>query len=110
MTNSIRVAAYRVEQPPEIIDLENDLPALQKFVGGYLEPIVLGVGPDFKILLLCNEDGRRLKLPPNRRIGSTTIVGDFFVCRQQGAEFVSIKEADIAYLAALISAPVGPLC
>ncbi len=47
--------------PPEIVDVDNTLEALQKEVGGYIE--FFQIASDCTII--CNEEGKLLPLEPN---------------------------------------------
>lgn len=98
----MKVIAYRVEKEPEIIELNNELIALQMFVGGYIETIALE-HPDFKdvYLLVCNEEGKAKHLPVNRPIYNNDgeiidiICGDFFICREGDKDFIGIEDGDM---------------
>lgn len=41
--------------------IKNELKALQETVGGYIETLTLAEG----VVLICNEEGKLLKLEPN---------------------------------------------
>jgi hypothetical protein len=80
-------------------EIEDSLEAMQAIVGGYLETIRLGPG----LSLICNEDGKRLELPPNCALrtaggGFTEMLrGDFFISRYDSAGAnVSLTETDIS--------------
>lgn len=50
-------------KPAEIIDLDTALRSVQDHVGGYIQ--ILPIGED--AVLICNEDGKVIGLPMNRR-------------------------------------------
>jgi hypothetical protein len=52
---------------------------MQQAVGGYIEPILVG---SKGATMMCNEDGRSLRLAPNNRaslLAKTFIVGDVLI-------------------------------
>ncbi len=65
---SLRVLVCRVEQEPVAEEVAPGFESLQKIVGGYLEYICIEEGID----LWCNEEGRILNLPLNRRFAART--------------------------------------
>jgi len=58
----MRAVQIKVGQDMEVVDIPNELEALQKVVGGYLEQVSLTE----TMAMLINEDGLRLRLRPNR--------------------------------------------
>lgn len=95
----MNVLMYKVGQPPEVIEVENELHALQELVDGYLE--VLGIGEGF--ILVADEEGVLKNRPVNRVVRlsgfNTTIQGDFFICKAEGEEFTGITEQEAIYAA-----------
>lgn len=80
--------------------VENTLEAKQKLVGGRIEVVTLG---DIDIIL--NEDGKLLRLPPNRVLTDDKgnifdiLVGDIICCRHDGnGNFCSIHQEDISVI------------
>ena len=77
--------------------IKNTLKALQGYVGGYIQVVSLTQG----LVVICNEDGKNLKLPVNRAIIDghgrvyDVVVGNALVVRVDGEEFASISEEDI---------------
>lgn len=68
------------------------LEELQSFVGGFIEPIVIGGAGDSREVLIVNENGLNEELPPNAL--ATAFYGDLIVgnvvrCRLRypGTEF-----------------------
>jgi len=91
----IEVAHFVVGQEVNLTLVRNELKPLQDLVGGYLERIVLWDG----LIMLCNEDGRSLGLPVGFAIQmpnwvNVPIRGNFFICRERGGEFQSIRATD----------------
>ena len=87
----MKVIIKRVNQKPEIIEIENTLEDMQKAVGGYIEVVYVHSG----CVMLCNEEGRIQKLPYNFNLGNNNIVGDVIFTRQSGAEFTDLSEGDV---------------
>ena len=78
-------------------EVKNDLKSLQAEVGGYLESITLFDN----LVLICNEEGKLRKLPPNRQLGNDIIAGDFFLVGTKSCDFISLTPAQIAELTIL---------
>ena len=96
----MRVMSYRVGEDVEEIEIDNTLEALQEYVDGYIEVLPLG---DTEFLCICNEEGKNLRLAPNREIFhhgkiQDIIFGDFLVCKSCEDEFVGLTDDDIENL------------
>ena len=84
----IEVVKVSPQKPAEIVKIENTLEGLQKAVSieapyiGLIEIIQPDNEEDWQICLLCNEEGKILNLPPNRRIGNDIICGTFYITSQ----------------------------
>jgi hypothetical protein len=72
----IKVIKYPVGSDPLVVEIDDDLDAMQAQVGGMIQ-IVEVDGMD----LVCNEEGLVLNLPFNRVVGGHYIHGDFFLAR-----------------------------
>ena len=72
----------------EIVKISNTLEGLQQAVSieapyvGLIEIIQPDNEEDWQICLLCNEEGKILNLPPNRRVGNDIICGTFYITSQ----------------------------
>ncbi len=81
--NKITVLAVRQKEAPEMIELEDNLRAMQDFVGGNIET-VRPWGDD--VMIICDEEALLKGLPPNRIIlhpggdAFGVICGPFFLC------------------------------
>lgn len=86
---TVKVCVVRVGKDPAIEEMEDSLEAMQKTVGGYVEP---HFSHRLHGYIYCNEDGRSLKLPDNR----AGFVGDFFIANVNGkGELTSLTEEQI---------------
>ena len=97
----MKVMSYKVGQEPKIMEIENTLEALQKYVGGYVETFPIGHG----LYVICDEDAQLKGAPPNRIVDHITmntsygmILGDFAVVRVKNGDFESITDLDIKIL------------
>ena len=81
---TIHVLKVMAGEEPVAVTLTNELTALQDAVSiecqerGLIE--IVNLSED--VCLLCNEEGKLLGLPLNRRIGFDIIAGVFYVCGQ----------------------------
>ena len=74
-------------QPAEI---QGDLKEMQAIVGGRIEALCPWNDP---AVLICNDEGDLLKLPPNRVLEDhDVILGNFFICGVEGDGFVSLSD------------------
>ena len=81
--NRKTITALMVEpnQHPKVVQLQTDLDSLQKAVSigadyqGLIELLPLEKG----VSILCNEEGKLIGIPGNRRIGGDVIAGVFYV-------------------------------
>lgn len=80
-------------EAPCIQWINNDLTALQKIVGGYIETITihgLGEKGDKTAVVICNEEGKLRGLPYNCKIMGEPIVGNLLICGGDGEEFADL--------------------
>lgn len=89
----LTVVMVEPHKAPYVTEIRDELSALQKAVGGYIE--VVGNGDD--TLIICNEEGKLRGLEGNRRIhdGSSIIAGTFFVVGEDGENFRSLTESEV---------------
>ena len=88
----MKVLKYKVNTPPELIDIENGLEAMQSEVDGYIETVTF---PSVNAVLVCNEEGKVKNYPMNAVITNGdmilhTIHGDFFICSFEGNVFTDV--------------------
>ena len=81
--NKKTITALMVEpnEHPKVIHLHTDLDSLQKAVsiGARYQGLIELVNLDDHAVILCNEEGKLIGLPGNRRIGCDVIAGVFYV-------------------------------
>ena len=81
-------------QPPELVEMENTLAALQQAVGGYIETVTLSVDT----AIICNEEGRLRGLPYNCDFLDISFVGPILVVGIDGDEMCSLDDGDAALI------------
>lgn len=87
--------------------LQNELKELQKAVSieaeqtGLIEIIEIGDELGYQgeyVCLLCNEEGKLINLPPNRRVGNDIICGTFYITGQnEYGDLASLSKVAIEY-------------
>ncbi len=94
----IRILIIKPDTKPFVEDIDGSLESMQKVVGGYIQAVYPF---DDNVVLVCNEEGKILDLPPNRPLknneGEITdmICGDFFIAGEGEEDFVSISDEQI---------------
>lgn len=97
---NILVMVYEPGCPAKPVVIANDLTAMQRIVGGYLEVVKLPVP---NLIIVCNEEGLLLNLPENRM----GLRGSFFVTRDDNeGEFISLTDDDTLLIPQLLSETV----
>ena len=81
-------------QPPELVEMENTLAALQQAVGGYIETVTFCVDA----AIICNEEGRLRGLPYNCDFLGISFVGPILVVGIDGDEMCSLDNRDAALI------------
>ena len=76
----IRVLALLPTEYAKMVTIDNTLEAMQQFVGGLIECLPMD-DPEADIVLVCNDEGKLLQLPPNRWLwgGQDLLVGPAFI-------------------------------
>ena len=81
--NKKTITALMVEpnEHPKAVQLHTDLDSLQKAVsiGADYQGLIELINLDVNAMLLCNEEGKLIGLPGNRRVGRDVIAGVFYV-------------------------------
>ncbi len=71
----IRILYKEVGQAPKMMTIDNTLKVKQKLVGGLIEVVQY----DEDVVLVCNEEGKLLNMPPNLIFDYDYIAGNCFV-------------------------------
>ena len=79
-TSMIRVLKIEPGRPPEEVKMANTLEDLQEAVGGLIEVVTL----DSDVCLICNDEGKLIGLPGNRRLRDDIISGTFVIVGDDG--------------------------
>ena len=95
----MRVLVVEPEQRPEEREIDDSLTAMQKIVGGYIQPLHL----DDSVVLVCNEEGKLMDMPANRGLRDKDgqmydiVFGTFFLCGApaDSDHFTSLTTAQI---------------
>lgn len=75
-------------KPAYKTEIGTDLESLQKAVGGLIDIMRI----DNKVNIVFNDEGKLIGLEGNRRIGGHIIVGNFFVCGENGEDLCSLTD------------------
>ena len=89
----LRCILVKVFEQPKVIEIENNLSTLQKYVGGLIDIVELEDDVD----IIINDEGKLLSLSPNLVLYEfgDIIVGDFLVVGQKNGETISLSEEKI---------------
>lgn len=93
----IRVVMVELDKEARVVELENNLRAMQHAVLGPIELLSLF---DDGAVMLANEEGKLSDLPLNRGIYNNgelfdAIAGNFFICATDGENFTSLSDKQI---------------
>lgn len=76
------------EKSPRMITIKGDLESLQQAVGGLIEAVYPYDDP---VAFICNEEGKLMGLPLNRRLEDFDIIaGNFMICGLGEEDFDSL--------------------
>lgn len=97
----LKILLKKVGREPQIKFIDNTLKAKQKLVSGLIE--VLDFEDD--TLIVCNEEGKVLNLPPNTIFDMDYIAGDYFVVGNdfRNADFKSLTDEQIQKVTPIIN-------
>lgn len=77
------------EKVPRMADITGDLNSLKQVVGGYIEAVYPFDDP---VAIVCNEEGKLIGLPLNRKLENYDIIaGTFIVCGLGEDDFASLS-------------------
>lgn len=75
-------------ETPKVIEIENELSALQEAVEGYIQAVPITED----ICVICNEEGKLLGLPYNMHLGKDILVGTILIVGVSGEEFCDLSD------------------
>jgi hypothetical protein len=87
----LKVLILKTGEKPVLSEINNQLEAMQKVVGGLIECYDLNENTT----LVCNEEGKVNGLPVNRKIDNEVIAGDFFIAGFNGTKIISLTDEQI---------------
>ena len=90
MNEKMTVLCVKSGEKPKRIEIENDLDALQRAVGGYIEAVYPYEDP---VALIVNEEGKLNGLPLNRALRDEIVAGNFLIVGLGKSEFASLTPA-----------------
>lgn len=94
----MRIVVKKVGEMPRVKHIENDIEAFKEIVGGYIEIVQISNNPFnrlYKVICVCNEEGKLMGLPGNFFFGGDLIVGDVFFCAVNGEDFDSLNDDQV---------------
>lgn len=85
----MRVLIVEPEKAPRVEEIESGLKSLQTIVGGNIEAVY---PYEDLVALICNEEGKLLGLPLNRKLEDYDIIaGTFIICGLSEDDFDSLS-------------------
>lgn len=98
----IRVVLVHSWEPPRETVIPNQLKNMQEIVGGLIQAIYPFADP---AAVICNDEGKIIGLPLNRRIGDDIIAGSFIICGidDRNASFASLTSEQVKYYEEMFS-------
>ena len=93
MTREIDILVVEPGEAPRPARVEDTLETFQQIVGG---PIEAGCYLPQRVMLICNSEGKHMKLMPNRENPADSrdfIAGTFLLCGFEGEHFASLTPA-----------------
>lgn len=89
----LKVLVVEPNGKPYVAIIDNDLDALNQMVGGHIEVVYLSDTAE----IICNEEGKLLNLPANRRLGNDVLAGRFIIVGSDinSEHFTSLSQNDI---------------
>ena len=91
-TKKLKIVYKEVGKEPVVMEIDDTLEAKQKLVGGLIEVV-----PYEDVLIICNEEGKLLNMPPNLVFEYDYIAGNCFVIGDdyKNADFKSLTDEEI---------------
>ena len=104
----IKVLMVEPGKAPVVTTLKNDLQSLQEAVsiGADYVGLIEIIGIDDGVCILCNEEGKLINLPPNRRFYNDVLVGVFYILSEDGdGNLTSLSQDKIDYYSDYFAKP-----
>lgn len=108
MARKIDILVVEPGKPPRPDRVEDTLEVFQQIVGG---PIEAGCYLPQRVMLVCNSEGKHMKLMPNRENPTDSgdfIAGTFLLCSFEGEHFASLSPSQQKEFEAYFALPVEP--
>lgn len=99
----MRVVIVEPGKPAYESEIENNLAAMQKVVGGLIEPIYYLDDPD--VVMVGNEESKILGMQGNRRFGARIVAGTFFICGEGDEDFTDLTDEQCKKYIAMFANP-----
>ena len=85
----MKVVAKKPGQLAEIIKIENELQALQEYVGGWIETVTFATDA----CIICNDEGRLLDMPYNFTFCGVDFYGPILIVGVKNEDFTDCPAA-----------------
>ena len=108
MDQKINILIVEPGKEPRPATVEDTLEAFQQIVGG---PIEAGCYLPQRVMLICNGEGKNMKLMPNRENPTDSgdfIAGTFLLCSFEGEHFASLTADQQKEFEAYFALPYSP--
>ena len=90
----MKVVIVEPLKEPIVKDMELNLKSLQEICEGYIECISLSK----LTIAFCNEEGKLIGLPGNRKIGNDIIAGNFAICGVDNeGEYRDLSDSEVEH-------------
>lgn len=86
----LKVVYIEPGKPAYEAEIRHEMDALQRSVGGYVQQVNMEKG----VVILCNEEGKLLGMPGNRRIGDAILAGPLAVVGFTNRGYRSLTESE----------------
>lgn len=88
--SKIKGITMRVNEQPQVEEIENDLRAFQRYVGGYIQTIKISDD----VVMIVNEEGNLMRLAPNFLCDTIhdVIVGNVIFVGTDGESFTTLTQ------------------
>ncbi len=95
--DKLRILLKRVGREPQVEFIDDTLEEKQRLVNGLIEVVTYPLETTEDALIVCNEEGKILSLPPNTLFDFDYIAGDYFVIGDdyENGDFKSITDEQI---------------